>query len=90
MIREILTSHYVREFMLKRMSNRLANVFASLGEQVKVGNEWGESEPFVRRVQDFMSSPVITVHEETPVQVLANTMIENSISSVMVVDHSIS
>ena len=87
-IREILTSHSVREFMLKRMSNRLANVYASLGEQVKVGNEWGESEPFVRRAQDFMSSPVITIREETPVQILANTMIENSISSIMIVDHS--
>lgn len=87
-IKEILTSDSVREFILKRMSNRLANVYASLGEQVKLGNEWGESEPFVRRAQDFMSSPVITIHEEASVQVIANTMIEQSISSIMVVNRS--
>lgn len=87
-IREVLLNDSVREFVLKKMSIRLANVYSSLGEQVKLGDEWGESEPFVRRAQDLMSSPAITTHEETPVKDIANTMIKKSISSIMVVNHS--
>lgn len=87
-IEEILLNDSVREFVLKRMSIRLANVYASLGEQVKLGDEWGESEPFVRRAQDLMSSPAITIHEQAPVKDIANIMIEQSISSIIVVDNN--
>ncbi len=76
----------VRDAILKRMSIRLANVYASLGEQIKLSDEWGESEPYVRRVEDFMNSPVITVSEDASVQQIARIMVDNSISSLMVVD----
>ncbi len=76
----------VRDSILKHMSIRLANVYASLGEQVKLSDEWGESEPYVRRVEDLMNSPVITVSEDASVQQIARIMVDNSISSLMVVD----
>lgn len=87
-VKKILATDAVRQFILKKMAIRLANVYASFGEQTKLGNEWGESELFVRRAQDLMNSPAITMHEETPVKNIANIMIKKSISSVMVVDHS--
>ncbi|WP_172372856.1 DUF294 nucleotidyltransferase-like domain-containing protein [Sporosarcina jiandibaonis] len=85
-IKKRLLDDSVREFILRKMAIRLGNVYASLGEQVKLGDEWGESEPFVRRAQDLMSSPAITIHIDASVEEIANLMIEHSISSVMVVD----
>ena len=76
----------VRDYVLKTMSIRIANIFSSLGEQVKLSDEWGESEPYVRRVQDFMNAPAITVHQEVSVQAIALIMMEKSISSVMALD----
>ena len=64
-VKAILKDHIVREFVLKGMSRSTGNVYASLGEQVKLGDEWGESEPFVQRAKDLMSSPVITVQITT-------------------------
>ena len=85
-VKERLDDTDVRDSILKLMSIRLANVYASLGEQVKLSDEWGESEPYVRRVEDFMNSSVITVSEDTSVQQIARIMVDNSISSLMVVD----
>ncbi|AOV06281.1 DUF294 nucleotidyltransferase-like domain-containing protein [Sporosarcina ureilytica] len=81
-----LQDNAVRKFILKEMSIRLGNVYASLSEQVKLGDEWGKSEPFVRRAKDLMSSPVITAQLTDSVQDIANIMTTQSISSVMVVD----
>ncbi|QBQ07163.1 CBS domain-containing protein [Sporosarcina pasteurii] len=78
----------VREYVLKEIALRLGSVYASLGEQVKLGDEWGKSEPFVRRAIDLMSSPAITVQLTDSVKDIANVMIKNSISSVMVVDQN--
>lgn len=85
-IKKRLVDNSVREFILRKMAIRLGNVYASLSEQVKLGDEWGESEQFVRRARDLMSSPAITIHLDASVKEIANTMIEHSISSVMVVD----
>jgi len=85
-IKEIINDTDVRDSILKIMSIRLANIYASLSEQVKLSDEWGESEPYVRRVEDFMNSSVITVSEDTSVQQIARIMVDNSISSMMVVD----
>lgn len=87
-VQEVLKDNSVRDFVLKKMSTRLANVYASLGEQVKLSDEWGESEPYVRRVQDFMNAPVVTVDNQAIVQDIANIMVDKSVSSVMVVDHN--
>ncbi|QUW20719.1 CBS domain-containing protein [Sporosarcina sp. Marseille-Q4063] len=85
-IKKRLVDNSVREFILRKMAIRLGNVYASLGEQVKLADEWGESEQFVRRARDLMSSPAITIHKDASVEEIANSMIEQSISSVMVVD----
>lgn len=87
-VKERLIDVEVRDFILRKMSNRLANVYSLLGEQVRLQDEWGESEPYVRRVRDFMNHPVISVREEAVVQNVAQLMIEKKISSVMVVDEA--
>lgn len=77
-----------RDAILKSMSMRLANVYASLGEQIMLSNEWGDSDPYVRRVEDFMNSPAITITEDTALRQIAHSMIDNSISSILVVDQN--
>ncbi|MDV6377488.1 DUF294 nucleotidyltransferase-like domain-containing protein [Sporosarcina sp. GW1-11] len=78
----------VRDFVLRKMSSRLSNVYTSLGEQVRLADEYGESEPYVRRVQDFMNSPVITIHAEAKTKEIAELMIDSSVSSIVVTDQS--
>ena len=68
------------------MSIRLSNVYASLGEQVRLADEWGESEPYVHRVENLMMSPAVAMSEESSAQDIAKRMVEESISSIMVVD----
>ena len=85
-IRKRMDDPTVRDYVLRKMSIRLANVYTSLGEQVRLADEYGESEPYVRRVQDFMSSPVITISAEAETREIAESMIKNSISSIIVTD----
>lgn len=81
-----MDSQLVRDFVLRKMSLRLANVYTSLGEQVRLADEYGESEPYVRRVQDFMNSPVITASDDATTKELAEMMIGKSVSSVIITD----
>lgn len=76
----------VREFMLKQIAVRLRDIYASLAEQVKLAKDWGESEAFIRRVQDLMKQPVLTVKPGETVQNVAKTMVSHKASSVVVVD----
>ena len=85
-IRKRMDDPTVRDYVLRKMSIRLANVYTSLGEQVRLADEYGESEPYVRRVQDFMSSPVVTISAEAETKEIAESMIKNSISSIIVTD----
>ncbi len=85
-IKDRLTNHTVREFILREMSIRLGSVYASLGEQIKLGDDWGESEPFVQRAKDLMYTPVITIDLDTSIQDIAHIMSQQSISSVTVID----
>lgn len=78
----------VRDYVLRKMSIRLANVYTSLGEQVRLADEYGESEPYVRRVQDFMSSPVVTISAEAETREIAELMIKHAISSIIVIDEA--
>ncbi len=76
----------VRAFVLRQVAARLREIYASLAEQVKLANQWGESDPFIRRVQDLMNEPPLAVREHTPVDEVARTMVEESTSSALVVD----
>ncbi|ARD47249.1 DUF294 nucleotidyltransferase-like domain-containing protein [Sporosarcina sp. P33] len=87
-IKQRMDDQEVRDYVLRKMSLRLANVYTSLGEQVRLADEYGESEPYVRRVQDFMSSPVITIHADAEAREIAELMIKNSISSIIVTDQA--
>lgn len=79
---------HIKQYLLKKTALRLGNVYASLGDQVKLGEDWGKSEPFVQRAQDLMSSPAITIPRTTRVNEIAHVMIKEQISSVMVVDEN--
>ncbi|PID20707.1 hypothetical protein CSV61_13125 [Sporosarcina sp. P3] len=87
-IKHRMDDQHVRDYVLRKMSIRLANVYTSLGEQVRLADEYGESEPYVRRVQDFMSSPLVTIHAEAETREIAKLMIQHSISSIIVTDPS--
>lgn len=78
----------VRDFFLKKVAIRLRDIYSSLAEQVKLAADWGESEPFVRRVQDLMTEPVITIGQHETAQDAARKMVEHSIGSVLVVDEA--
>ncbi|WP_088104371.1 DUF294 nucleotidyltransferase-like domain-containing protein [Halalkalibacter urbisdiaboli] len=76
----------VRDYVLTQATVRLRDIYASLAEQVRLANQWGESEPFIRRIQDVMNEPVIIVDEDEDVQDVALTMVKQSTSSVVVLN----
>ncbi|WP_216829924.1 DUF294 nucleotidyltransferase-like domain-containing protein [Alkalihalobacterium elongatum] len=76
----------VRDFVLRQVAVRLRDIYGSLAEQVKLANQWGESDPFIRRIQDLMNEPVVSVVKDETVQVVAKKMVENRASSVVVND----
>ncbi|MCG7335893.1 DUF294 nucleotidyltransferase-like domain-containing protein [Sporosarcina sp. ACRSM] len=85
-VKKRLVDERVRDMLLQKMSLRLANVYASLGEQVRLADEWGTSEPYVYRVKDLMTTPPCTVTEQESSQEIAKRMVQKSISSVLVID----
>ncbi|OLO42304.1 hypothetical protein BTR23_03510 [Alkalihalophilus pseudofirmus] len=76
----------VRDFVLRQVAVRLRDIYGSLAEQVKLANQWGESDPFIRRIQDLMNEPVVSVVKDEAVQVAAKKMVEQRSSSVVVND----
>ncbi|WP_307335586.1 DUF294 nucleotidyltransferase-like domain-containing protein [Caldalkalibacillus uzonensis] len=78
----------IRNYMLRQLAVRLKDVYASLAEQVYLAQRWGESEPFVRRVHDLMSSPVICAQSSDTIQHVARKMIDNNVSSVVVLEET--
>lgn len=77
---------HVNQYLLRKTALRLGNVYSALGDQVKLGEDWGKSEPFVQRAQDLMSTPAITIRKTATAKEIAHVMIEQKISSVMVID----
>ncbi|TWI59807.1 CBS domain-containing protein [Halalkalibacter nanhaiisediminis] len=78
----------VRDFVLRQATVRLRDIYASFAEQVKLANQWGESEPFIRRIQDVMMEPIVVVDIEDDVQDVAEIMVQKSTSSVVVLNDS--
>lgn len=76
----------VRDFVLRQVAVRLRDVYGSLAEQVKLASQWGESDPFIRRIQDLMNSPAVTIAGGELVKNVAQKMVEYSTSSIVVVD----
>lgn len=85
---EVLESRWhdedVREYVLRQVAVRLREIYSSLAEQVKLANQWGESDPFIRRAQDLMNEPALTINQDTPVDEVARTMVEAGTSSILV------
>ncbi|WNF37534.1 DUF294 nucleotidyltransferase-like domain-containing protein [Bacillaceae bacterium IKA-2] len=77
----------VRDYVLRQVAVRLNDIYASLAEQIKLASQWGESEPFIRRVQDIMNQPVISVNESASIQDAAKQMVKYSKSSVIVLSN---
>lgn len=74
----------VRDYVLRQVVVRLKDIYASLAEQIQLASQWGESEPFMRRVHDIMNQPVISVHESDTIQMAAQKMVDHSKSSILV------
>lgn len=76
----------VQDFMLRQAATRLRDIYHSLAEQVQLANKWGESEPFIRRIQDVMTEPAVTVQEQALVQEVARKIMDEGTSSVIVLN----
>lgn len=85
-IKERLTDLSVQKYILGKTAARLGTVYASLVEQVKLGDTWGKSESFIRKAKDFMQSPVITIPSDVSIQETAHLMIKKAVSSVLIVN----
>ncbi|UOE93911.1 DUF294 nucleotidyltransferase-like domain-containing protein [Alkalihalobacillus sp. LMS39] len=76
----------VRDFILRQLAVRLQDVYGSLAEQVKLASQWGESEPFVRRMADVMNEPVVSVYTTATVKEVVEKMAKNQTSSVVILN----
>ncbi len=78
----------VRDFLLQQATIRLQDIYGSFAEQIQLAHKWGESEPFIRRIQDVMNEPVIIADMEDDIQDIAEKMVKHSTSSVVVLNDS--
>ncbi|MDT8860419.1 DUF294 nucleotidyltransferase-like domain-containing protein [Alkalihalobacillus sp. MEB130] len=78
----------VRDFVLQQATIRLRDIYGSFAEQVRLANKWGESEPFIRRIHDVMSEPVVVADMDDDIQDIAEKMVQHSTSSVVVLNDS--
>ncbi|WP_147805216.1 DUF294 nucleotidyltransferase-like domain-containing protein [Alkalicoccus halolimnae] len=76
----------VRDYVMRQVATRLREIYASLAEQVKLARQWGESDPFIRRVQDLMNEPPVVIAEQASAQEAAQKMMEDNVTSLLVVD----
>ncbi|MGY4688432.1 DUF294 nucleotidyltransferase-like domain-containing protein [Salibacterium sp. K-3] len=74
----------VRDYVLRQVSVRLRDIYTSLAEQVHLAGRWGESDPFIQRVQDIMKTPPVTAAEDVPVAEAAEKMVQEKASSIVV------
>ena len=77
----------VRDYVLRQVAVRLKDIYASLADQIQLASQFGESEPFVRRVQDIMAQPALSVDENMTIQQVAQIMVDHSKSSVVVLSN---
>lgn len=77
----------VHDYLLAQVAIRLKDVYASLAEQVKRATDYGESDVFMIRVQDVMSSEAAAVSPAATVQEAAKLMHNRKISSVLVAEN---
>lgn len=79
---------HVRDYILRQVSIRLRDIYASLAEQVYLASQWGDSDPFIERVQDIMTAPPVKVNVDTPLSEVAYRMTSNNASSVIVEENN--
>ncbi|WP_078543471.1 DUF294 nucleotidyltransferase-like domain-containing protein [Litchfieldia alkalitelluris] len=75
----------VHDYLLTQVSHRLRDVYISLAEQVGSSRKLGENNTIVVRVQDMMSTPVVSVTPNTTIQEVAKIMMNKRTSSVIVI-----
>ncbi|WP_181349587.1 DUF294 nucleotidyltransferase-like domain-containing protein [Thalassobacillus sp. CUG 92003] len=83
---QLWSEAYIREYFLHQTVMRLKDVYVSLAEQVKLAHEWGESEPFIKRVQDMMTQPALTIANTQTIKQAAQKMIEHQSSSILIME----
>ncbi len=76
----------VRDYILRKIAVRLRDIYGSLAEQVNLSRQWGESEPFIRRVQDLMSSPVMSIEAGESIKNTAIKMNQHSLGSILILE----
>ncbi|OEH93336.1 DUF294 nucleotidyltransferase-like domain-containing protein [Bacillus solimangrovi] len=76
----------VQAYLLRSAVTRLNDIYISLGEQIQLAQRTGESERFMMRVQDLMTSPPLTVPLHKTVSQAASLMVQNKTSSVLVME----
>ncbi|WLR50690.1 DUF294 nucleotidyltransferase-like domain-containing protein [Bacillus tianshenii] len=74
----------VKEYLLRSSVSRLKDIYTSLAEQVQLARRTGESERFMMRVQDLMTSPPLTIEADSTVQEAASLMVNHKTSSILV------
>jgi CBS domain-containing protein len=76
----------VRDYLLTHMAIRLKDVYTSLAEQIKLSKAFFEKGAILRRVQDLMREPAVTVCADANIMEAARKMSSEKVSSVAVVE----
>ncbi|MBD8069464.1 DUF294 nucleotidyltransferase-like domain-containing protein [Bacillus sp. PS06] len=79
----------IYDYLLTQVAGRLKDVYNSLAEQIKQSRQYGDSDTMVIRVQDMMSTPVLTASPSTPITEVARMMGNDRTSSVLITHDSI-
>lgn len=75
----------VHDYLLAQIAIRLRDVYGSLAEQMEQAKGVGAGETILARVQDLMTSDLVSVTPETTIQEAACKMAEKQTSSVLVI-----
>ncbi|OEF95863.1 DUF294 nucleotidyltransferase-like domain-containing protein [Desulfuribacillus alkaliarsenatis] len=77
----------VRDYLIRKLSVRIRDVYATLAEHIQLAKQWGDSETFTKRVQDFMTNNVVAVDHSEDIQYVAKKMVDAKVSSIVVMEN---
>ncbi|WP_242634667.1 DUF294 nucleotidyltransferase-like domain-containing protein [Bacillus timonensis] len=75
------------QYLFTQLAIRLKEIYGSLAEQVMITRKAKDSGSLVRRVQDVMTTSLVTVDRSTVCSTVAQQMTERRTSSVLVVEN---
>lgn len=74
-------------YLFTQLAFRLREIYSSLAEQVMITRKAKENGALVRRIQDIMTTSLVTVEADTVCSTVAQKMTEHRTSSVLVVEN---